>query len=228
MNNLSVPGFFIVLAVILATGAIGGVRNWLSDDWRSPDRRMLIYKRILDATLASATIPLFLTVVGNEKTKAAFGEPNIWSADYHLSLFILVGFCTLAAIFSQRFLNSLSAQVMRLNDKVDEVQQDVEQAKTITEPLIEEESLSATAASASNPTEKLPDDEMKALKALTSGQFLVRSVSGLVATSKMTPDALEASLASLERQGLARRMDTQKGERWAPTEKGRRLGAATA
>jgi len=225
MHNYAVPGFVVVLGIILTTGVLGGIRNWITEDWSSANRRAMLAKRLLDAVIAAASVPLFLTVVGNEKTKAAFGEPALWSADYHFSLFILVGFCAIAAVFSQRFLDSLSTQVMRLSDKVDVVQQQVDQTNTITEPLIESEAPEPSAPSTrGSGTAPLADKEARVLRALTSGQFLVRSRSGLISTTGLSLKDLEEALMSLGQRGLARKIATTKGERWTPTEEGRALG----
>jgi hypothetical protein len=221
--TLAVPGFFVVAGIILVTGGLAGLRNWLAEDLDSPRPRLFLVRRLIDATLASASVPLFLSIVGNAKADAVFGELQIWNRDYQISMFILVGFCSLAALFSQRFLDSLSKKVMQLSDKVDDVKNKVDQAAELTAPLIEEDDVAALAPTAVAPDLATSANVNSVLRALTSVRFLVRSRTGLLGDTKLPPADLDRTLRELEERGLARKMSTTKGERWAPTEAGRFL-----
>lgn len=71
---------------------------------------------------------------------------------------------------------------MQLNDKMDKVAEKVEEAKVITELQIETDMGERTPAILEE-AKNLPDKELKLLKALGAGQFLMRSIQGLAQTT---------------------------------------------
>jgi DNA-binding MarR family transcriptional regulator len=182
---------------------------------------------LLDGTIAAATVPLFLSVIGNEKVTAVFGNIRIMDRDYQQALLILIGFCSLAAISSQRFLDSISRKVMQLSDKVEKVKQEVEEAKVLAEEQIEPD-LGTTGSfeDRTDEADRLSGEQRNVLKALASGQFLMRSTGGLATTTRLSRDVVTAALSGLSELGLVRRLQTQKGERWVLTDEGRVTAAS--
>lgn len=220
MCNLA-PSFLVILLVIIITGTMGGLRNWMveGDDGTKPQARTP-WRFILDGVLASASIPLFLSVIGNERINTAFSDANFSDQNYLQSLFILIGFCSLASIFSNRFLNSLYTRVTQIDEKVEKVIESVEQAQI--EPEVEDRS--DEISNQKRETDLTPN-ERKTLRALTSGQFLMRSHTGLTTSTQMSRKDLSEALDNLVNKGLAKRSETSKGERWAPTDLGRQVTA---
>lgn len=227
--QFSVPGFFVVLLIIVITGVVGGIRNWISDGPFQYRKKQLLAFKIIDAMVASASIPLFLSVIGNEKVSPAFGEIRIFAADYQQALFILIGFCALASIFSQRFLDTLSRKVMQLNDKMEVVEQRVEQATAIAEMQIESDRPTEANQSDGPAVEaNLTNDQEKILRALGRGQFLMRSIGGLAESTGISGQSIAAALTGLAEMGFVKNLSTPKGERWALTDQGRDRGAQLA
>jgi outer membrane murein-binding lipoprotein Lpp len=218
-----VPAFCVVVLVVLITGLLGGIRNWIWEDLPQRDQVVTgrFWARILDGIIAASAVPLFLTVIGNEKVTPLFSNDGIWNAAYAQALLILISFCALAAVFSQRFLNSLSEKVMQLNEKVDRVEQKVEQSAVVADLQIEADLPAAVTAAESAPSQELSGSTLTVLRALGSGQFLMRSKSGLSESTSLSVDAVSGALTELEGFGLVRKLSTSKGDRWALTDEGR-------
>jgi hypothetical protein len=220
--KLCVSGLLMVFLVILVTGTLGGVRNWIAED-AAPRDIVKLARQVLDSILAAATVPLLLSIIGNEKTTRVFGVIRVFDADYQQALLILVGFCSLAAVFSQRFLDSLSKQIIRdLSQKVGQVEAQVEQTKLIAEAQVESDPIALPAVEAQEQARlELPTTQRSVLKALSVGQFLMRSPGGLCESTKLERSEVVAALAQLADRGLVRQLATSKGERWALTDEGR-------
>lgn len=102
-SSVIVVGFVIIL-----TGVLGGIRNWVADE--NGRTKAKLAKRVLDGIMAASTVPLFLSIVGSEKAQPVFGSILILDAKYQEALFILVGFCSVASIYSERFLDFFVSQ----------------------------------------------------------------------------------------------------------------------
>jgi hypothetical protein len=116
------PYFIIlVIVVMLLAGSLGGVVNYYLGRLDNPDKASL-KESIIIGIAASFLVPLFLQMISSNLLATGDTEP--------LNLFILAGFCLIAAISSRAFITSLSAEVIR---KAKEATQKAEQASNVAE-----------------------------------------------------------------------------------------------
>lgn len=167
---------YIVAGIMLASGAGGGLANYfLNDDrigFKEGNRPALtrlarMIKSIFIGAIAAFVVPLFLSLARSSlisdilSQKAADGAP-----DPHLNeMFILSGFCIVAALSSQTFMQGVTRQVMNFTRAVEEkAVAYVDQRVTSTENELraEIEETKATTDTISEAFENSPDPEADA------------------------------------------------------------------
>ncbi|HEX8651375.1 MAG TPA: YEATS-associated helix-containing protein [Pyrinomonadaceae bacterium] len=111
----------LVIVVMLLAGGLGGLVNYYLGRLDNPDKANL-KESIVIGMAASFLVPLFLQMISSNLLTNGNNEP--------LNLFILAGFCLIAAISSRAFISSLSAEVIR---KAKEATQKAEQATNVAE-----------------------------------------------------------------------------------------------
>lgn len=223
--SFELPGFAVVTLIIVVVGLLGGLRNWIREDVPADSRthgdRHTWIARLIEGVLASAAVPLFLTVIGSEKISPVFKDVDWNDPAYKQAVFILTAFCGIAAIFSNRFLDSLSKKLMHLSEKVEDVEHKVEQSNVLTEFQIEADNSTAENLPESRAASILSENAKVILKALVTGQFLMRSQSGLSESTKLSTSDVAPALRELADLGFVRKLTTDKGPRWAATDQGR-------
>lgn len=206
------PGIWVVLGVVLMSGLLGGARNWLVSSHNLTLRHFC--GRTIEAVIAAAAVPLFLSVIGREGLTKLFGKVDLGEADYGLSLCVFVGFALVAAVFSQRFLDGLSVKVMQLKEQMDDLESNLDRTTEIAEARVEPAS-GAPMEDSKNRT--LSAEQQAVLDAFHRGHFQIRSIDGLIASAKLPRGTVQAALFELEALGLAKKLQTTKGERWSVT-----------
>ncbi len=98
--------FAVVLLTLVLAGALGGLINYYRG--HEPDRAEFYYKLLLGIS-TSLTIPLFLHSVSSKII-----QDYIYRNDSINNLFILFGYSLVAALSSERFLNSISNKVLNM------------------------------------------------------------------------------------------------------------------
>jgi len=221
-GDIAIPSLAVVIIVIVICGILGGLRNWFTEDVSSARPWTKFLGRSVDGIIAAAAVPLFLSIIGNEKITAVFGKVDFSNSAYEIALLILTGFCLLAAVYSQKFLDSLSKKFMQLSEKVEEVDAKVEKVNAIADLQVEPEATRGDGEKRTRPRVKgLSDDQKKVLKALASGQFLMRTADGLAGQTKLPLVAVEDILLQLKKGELVQELSTAKGVRWAISDEGR-------
>jgi hypothetical protein len=203
-------GIAILVSIILAAGMLGGSANYQLEKTNGAG----YWKSVLLGLTAAATVPLFLKTVSSELTQECLdGKPT--------SYFVFFGFCTIAAIFSSKFLQSLGDKLLQDLKEVKEKQAELSET---TDVLVAQNSdPSATdvpvpglsdgsefesfksAGSQKSSVEELKSESQRVLSALQMGKFAFRTAAGIAKDCGLDLGTVETKLAELELQGKVKR-----------------------
>ena len=224
----------IVLAsVMLLTGSIGGLANYLLAQKDDPPGRN-IWRSWLLGIVAALLVPLFLQLISSDLIPKISSMTQDTPVPF--AVFVFAGFCLLAAVFSKSFLQTLSARVLQ---EVKEAKQEAKQANEKVEdvaakvgPVIvrqTEQDPSAEALALAPDMTGLDDDSKKVLLAFSKRSFALRTRSGLAMDAGIDKSKIDAILAHLVELGSVgtQTLDNDK-RRWFITELGQRVAALIA
>lgn len=133
--------YYNLLIIIILTGVLGGVINFLQLFEKSPEKpyKFLLLKSIVISIGAALLIPLFLETISSN----LIDEQNI------KNYFVFAGFCLVASIFSKRFIETMGQKVLEKAEKAyeiakesKEVSENTRQVVTATKERIEDVKLS--------------------------------------------------------------------------------------
>jgi hypothetical protein len=226
----------VLIAIMLSCGVIGGLVNYWSENI-PPEERHPLLKRLSAGVAAALVVPLFLNTISSTLLEASREKP--------LSLFILAGFCIIAAISSKAFIDSITKRVL---SRVDQVEKDQVKLANQTAPLIaaqtelppqldEEKSGNGRLDEyLTLPVSKALDkprgfyglrafgtdeDTKKVIRALGKPKYTWRYLKGLTKDTDLPEEKVKLALDSLVRNGLATEMDGLRGRLWGLTAEGR-------
>jgi hypothetical protein len=190
----------LLIVIILGAGALGGLGNRyiVTDD--SPNWK----KSLVLGIIASAAIPLFLHIVDSNLML----EAKIDFTNY----FVFAGFCLIAAVFSTRFLDSLSSSIINRLQQVETRQtQQEELVMPIVEnnqaPLNTDPGAQAGSENADIGSKGLfMDSHVDAASAMSSKQFLYFSEDSLAKMTNKSTAEIADELKKLEAQGKAKQI----------------------
>ncbi|MBC7775030.1 MAG: hypothetical protein H7246_06280 [Phycisphaerae bacterium] len=201
----------LIIATILAAGLLGGIANYYMEQANGAGFK----KSVLLGLTASATVPLLLNTMSSSLTeKCLNGEPSAY--------FIFFGFCTVAAIFSSKFLQTLGDKLLQ---DLKEVKQKQEELAETTDVLVAQNSdpaemppVSPPGASdgkefesfkigdaTKSPNVVAPNDEQKVLAAFQSSKFPFRTVEGIAKDAGMDISTAQSKLLEMEIQGKVKK-----------------------
>ena len=199
----------LLVSLIFAAGLLGGMANFHMEPVNTG---ALFRKSVLLGLTAAATVPLFLkTVSSNLMTDCLNGDV--------VSYFVFFGFCTVAAIFSSKFLQSLGDKLLQENKEVKQKQADLSETTDVLvsqnsdpepdAPIIspdgsEFESFKIGDASKSAGRPAL-SEEQKVMSVMQSGKFAFRTAEGLAKDADMDTEAVQAKLLEFEKQGKVKK-----------------------
>jgi hypothetical protein len=180
---------WIVAAVMIASGAWGGTMNFFIADQQA-EKPLPWWQHVVVGVGAAFMVPLFLNMISSGLIDGIRGT-NTQLPDLS-KLFVLAGFCLVAAVSSRAFIRTLSDRVLQearsANKKAEEAQEQAAEARAIVAPLVEEETpdqVTADTAALENTSEpNLNADERSVLGAITRGAFTMRSMSVWVRSEK--------------------------------------------
>lgn len=249
----------LIFMIIVVAGAFGGFVNYMlllakeeipseSDGgppgdgkklqrwhWASLMRRPL-FGSVTLGIAASLMVPLFLKTISSDlittlsKYKHGSGIP--------FEFFSFTGFCVLAAIFSQRFLDTLSKRLLADVKKVKEESQEasatastvaerLEQAGPVLRRQMEALTEEGTALSPkSKDVAAVPETFEPILKALLNPKWSYRTVNGIAKERELAPDSVRQTLQQMRQDGFAQRLTNSEPELWFLTDKGYDLAIA--
>jgi len=222
-----------IAVIVLACGLLGGFRNFLSDYPSSSYRCVLFLQRLLEGILAAAIVPLFLSMIGNELIPDLTSASTSPSLPRPYAILQFIGFALVAALYSRRFLDTVSSKLLQLEQdvkkseaKADRAQEDVNktahEVTTLEDIVIESPIPPSAELSPSSQTFSLaPGPELKVLEAMETSHIPARSVEGLSVDVQDGAATVTATLSKLQAHSLVRAISTSRGERWVLTELGR-------
>ncbi|MDO8367059.1 MAG: hypothetical protein Q7T20_09695 [Saprospiraceae bacterium] len=206
-------GIAILVGIIFGAGFLGGTANYYMDQANGAGFR----KSILLGITASAAVPLFLkTVSSNLMGDCLKGDdPSLY--------LVFFGFCTIAALFSSKFLQSLADKLLQ---EVKEVKQKQEELAETTDVLVAQNSDPSdnpapsvalpgsedsefesfrsgdTTKSATAPA---LTEEQRILALLQSSRFAFRTVEGVAKDTGLDLGTVQSKLLELEIQGKVKK-----------------------
>ncbi|MDE2166081.1 MAG: hypothetical protein KGJ66_07065 [Alphaproteobacteria bacterium] len=227
-----VCGFLSVLATVILSGALGGLRNFLEEQAASDAKLILFFRRFVEAILAAAVVPLFLSIIGNniiaDLLSPTAGSNSNWLSDWLYAILKLLGFCIVASLYSRKFLDTVSARVLNLEKQVKETKQEAQKAtqgiELLTNAVVESDDQPAPASLAQLVVAPpAAEHGQQILKAFLTAGVPVRSVQGLSLSTNLPHDQVATCLSELEKQTFVRSIETPKGIRWVLTPAGRKV-----
>lgn len=222
-----------IATVMLVSGALGGLVNYFLSD--AQDEKVLSWwQHVFVGVVAAFIVPLFLNMASGDlidKIRGVDGK----SPDYS-KLFVLAGFCLVAAASSRAFIRSLSERVLQevksAKRKAEEAKVEAAEAKAAVAPFVEEE-VPEEAPVQTKLTEQareidITSDEHAVLAAMASGSYSMRSISGMAKDANLSKQAVNAALTTLIAKGYVGqgKSSTSDQPRWFITQEGRTVAAA--
>lgn len=216
-----------IALVMLTSGILGGlVNSYLTDP--ADENFIAWWKHIVVGVAASFMVPLFLNMISGDLIDKIRGIDDR-QPDYS-KLFVLAGFCLVAAVSSRAFIRTLSERVLQevksAKKKAEEAKEVAADAKAAVAPFIEVEAqdeIPAFNRSVNEQEENTPtNNELTTLKAMTNSSYSLRSISGIAKDSGLSKQLVNASITSLISKGLVAQTESSTGQpRWYPTPEGR-------
>lgn len=215
-------GIAIVVFIILFAGIVGGWAAYLTagqtrdGSFKSPVSRL---RFILLGVVASACVPLFLSLVQSNLVSAIFTADRAHPFEQYL---VFLGLCLIAAFSARSFIDSISRRIIRELEEVKEEQEDIKLQVQETTELVDEQRAEplqqqGQAEAALVDRAAIPDTddiERRALQALTKLTF--RTATGIAADIGVPRNRIGEVLDSLHAKGLVilTQSPTTKGPRW--------------
>ncbi len=220
-----------IAAVMLASGVLGGLINFFITDPQD-ERRMKWWQHVVVGIGASFMVPLFLNMISGDLIDKIRGAGVQQPPDYS-KLFVLAGFCLVAAVSSRAFIHTLSERILKearsAKKEAREAKEQATDAKAAVAPFVEEDESSAESAVMTKSIEQLDiaalnDEERAVLHAMISGKYSMRSISGISKDASLEKSRVNAVITSLMSKGLVSQGTNLKGQpRWYPSSAGRLL-----
>lgn len=187
------------------------------------------WKHLTIGVAASFMVPLFLNMISGDLIDKIRGVAG--SAPDYSKLFVLAGFCLVAAVSSRAFIRTLSERVLQQVKSANRVATEAKavavDAKATVGLVVEEEEISDDLRELAAPVETIDDSiiaesETTVLKAMLESQYSLRSISGISKDTGLSKQLVNRVLSSLIAQGLVSQSLSSKGQpRWFATLEGR-------
>jgi hypothetical protein len=206
----------LLIGVMLASGILGGLANYSALERRTQASKRITWGGyVLLGVAAAFAVPLFLNMISSNLLDAGRTAP--------LNLFVLCGFCVIAALFSRSFLENLYNKILQ---QVQDVEAKVER---IEEVASEPESSDDEIATAKQKESSLPENNLKVLSALNGSKYAYRSLSGLARQAQLTKQETQHVLNDLLAKGfVGQTMGKNNRTLWFLTERGKTYPASSS
>jgi DNA-binding MarR family transcriptional regulator len=209
----------LVLGTLVGTGAIGGLAGHLlyGGSW---DRSA--WTNVLLGMCAALMVPLFLNTISSTLLQEIVSKAELDSGKY----LILIGFCLIASISSQKFIRLMSVNVIK---ELREVKETVKKVETKADSALE-----ATESSMEPEAEPLSSEDQEffarldpttklVLIHLLDGPYSMRSATGLAQELEVSPVLVNSALTALRKMNFVRRgVNAKNQKRWYLTGSGKK------
>lgn len=152
-------------------------------------------------------------------------------------LFVLAGFCLVAAVSSRAFIRTISDKVLQevrnIKKKADEAQVEAADAKATVAPFIEMEindnlnKKDSEQLSVIESQNELDEDEKSVLKAFLNSGYTMRSLSGVAKDTSLDKSRINVLFGTLIQKGYIQQRDSDKGPKWYLSAIGREIAVKT-
>lgn len=223
MNDL-----MLIVIVLFVSGVVGGLINFFLVD-PNVEKPLSWWQHALVGIGASFMVPLFLNMISSNLIDSILG--NIGKPAELSKIFVLAGFCLVAAVSSRAFIRTISDKVLQevrnIKKKADEAQVEAADAKATVAPLIEMETNDNIIKEASGKVSfietqnELDEDEKLVLKAFLNSNFIMRSLSGIAKDTELNKSRVNILFGTLIQKGYIQQRDSDKGPKWYLSATGR-------
>ncbi len=220
---------FITVIVMCIAGLVGGLVNYFISDPKG-ERELTWWQHIIVGEAAAFMVPLFLNMISANLIDVII-YPSLKDDKSYSKLFVLAGFCLVAAVSSRSFIKTISEKLLQevrsANKKAEEAKEKATLATEIVAPLVEEEvsdTDQVTKSLLSDYGPFLSEQEQTILKLMGKTNYALRSLSGIARDAGLPLPETKKALSILVSKGLAVQGQNTNGQpRWYQTAEGRRL-----
>ncbi|MCC6410243.1 MAG: hypothetical protein IT270_01215 [Saprospiraceae bacterium] len=215
MNNV-----VMLILLIAGGGVLGGLANYFMNRTQPGWLKGDFWKSVVVGVAAAAVVPLFLQTVSSDLVNDCLKTD---SENQVVSCLVFFGFCTIAAIFSSRFLTSIADKVLREVEEMKQTQAELVQTtdalvdvnsddQGAAEPLeslktgsaVDDDGLEAFSRDATPAPQLSPEEKL--LWNMQHGRRSFRTVDVLAREAGMDVSTVENMLQSMENRGLVNKM----------------------
>ncbi|MDD2774925.1 MAG: hypothetical protein PHU06_03120 [Gallionella sp.] len=236
-----------IALVMFCAGALGGIVNFFLADSAEQEKPLPWWQHVLVGVVASFMVPLFLNMISGDLIDKIQGIDGK-AADYS-KMFVLAGFCLVAAVSSRAFIRTLSDKVLQevrkkveaVDKKVDEAvvksdaaeekasaaSADASEARQAVSPLVEDDPVEESSGEArvreiASARIEITPTEASVLKVMADSSFALRSITGTAKDAGLDKATTSATISSLLSKELIGETIGKSGQpRWFLTKAGR-------
>ncbi len=218
-----------IAAVMLGSGVLGGIINFLITD-PAQERPLKWWQHVTVGIGAAFMVPLFLNMISSGLIDDIRGAND--SPSDPAELFVLAGFCLVAAVSARAFIRTLSNRLLQevrdAKQTAQDAKEDAAEAQRVVAPLVEQDVTEAEAGTDDQAPKRvastLSPEELRALSALAHSSFSMRSLTGLARDAQLDKTVVNSVLSNLLAQGLIAQTQSKNGQpRWYLTPLGRQV-----
>ena len=179
----------LLVGIMIISGAFGGMTSAFLRESDDQPFLMVIFKHTFIGIAAAMMVPLILNMFSSDVLEA--GQTR------SLKLFTLSGLCIFFALFSTRFLENIFK-----NRRQEEGRHPPQVHQVGDQVVRKEEATSTIAPKEGQEKAKLPENQLKILKALVEAEGAKLSLSDLLRASAIPQNEFDEILAMLMVKGL--------------------------
>lgn len=195
----------LISILVCSSGLVGGVGNFFRSEENMENWRFRLGRSVLLGIIAAFTVPLFLNMVSSDLLQFGNGI-----TDY----FVFIGFCLIAAFFSNRFMNSVGDKILhdleQVKRKTDIIEEETKENAEKVEVLVEDRTDGGTVGSV-DPNLQALENEMpkelvtKIFQSFNNDKFKFRTVGGIARDSGLDSDKAKELIEKLENKQIVKR-----------------------
>lgn len=207
----------VVIFLMLVAGVFGGLINYFLLNLAELNKIKML-RSVVIGVGAAFLVPVVLSLIGNDMVLEAQTDGS--------QLLIFIGLCLIASIASRFVMTNDIDKILRTTEVTKEESQSVfielNELRDLVMPLVntETETLALNEQEINN-IDTLDITSVELLKVLRSSRFTFRSLESLSTELQLEAPPVSRTLSALKNKALIGKVNTQWGERWFLTEKGR-------
>ena len=183
LDEINLTLVSVVCIVMIGTGLVGGYVNFLLGDidirtpnlseGKLPLKKLPWYGYLITGVVASFIVPLFLSLAKSDLLKTILEWRD---TDRLIDLFILAGFCLVAAISSRTFIGTISDKILALARQASQTA--AQASRTVAEVKAEQQSLKAEVKGEQQSLQREVDEVAEIAEGLSSAAELAPTDDG--------------------------------------------------